>query len=59
MPEDIQYNLSRIEGQIARIESLIGSSTFHRVELCNVLKATKQFLADLRLALDPHRIDVA
>lgn len=58
---DIEYNLARFEGQLAKLDTLINwsaCSSNDKDEFVETLKMAKQFLAALRLALDPHRIDV-
>lgn len=56
-PEDVEYNLARLEGQLARFDVLFNEVRVTK-EIWGNLTSAKQFLAALRLALDPHRIDV-
>lgn len=57
--EDIEYNLARLEGQLARMDQITDNMGGNVALAFNpVINDAKQFLLALRLALDPHRIDV-
>lgn len=58
-PQDINYYLARVEGQIARIEAMVSADSYETDVMTGTIRAAKAFLASLRNALDPHRIDVA
>lgn len=58
--QDAQYYMARIEGQLARLDLLTNGYYWHEhEEFISAIKETKGFLASLRSALSPHRIDVA
>lgn len=60
---DVEYYLARLEGQFARMEALLdgdlGDGNFSTPEAQIIVTTAKMFLSALRLALEPHRYDVA
>lgn len=61
--QDINYYLARVEGQLARLEFILSAeSHLSPGEAISTgrgtINAAKAFLASLRNALDPRRIDV-
>lgn len=61
--QDVEYNLARVEGQLARLEALLngdlGDGDFSEEDARAILTNAKGFLTALRNALDTRRIDVA
>lgn len=61
VPMDAEYNLARLEGQVARLERIsnsVGITLEVEDMLKEIVQKSKGFIASIRNAIDPRRIDV-